>query len=76
MTVCDTSPAGTLGLSTCYDLRFPEMYACLAGKGSQVRRSISCFYSSISCAFATVVEGAGPLGYCRSLGRYLVRDIP
>lgn len=36
MAVCDDSPAGSLGLSTCYDLRFPEMYACLAGKGAQV----------------------------------------
>eukprot|EP00904_Undaria_pinnatifida_P003379 jgi/Undpi1/13041/HiC_scaffold_8.g02704.m1 len=43
MTVCDTSPAGTLGLSTCYDLRFPEMYACLAGKGSQVLLVPSAF---------------------------------
>ncbi|CAM9992987.1 unnamed protein product [Scytosiphon promiscuus] len=33
--VCEGSPAGTLGLSTCYDLRFPEMYACL-GRSSQV----------------------------------------
>eukprot|EP00903_Cladosiphon_okamuranus_P010756 g10163.t2 len=35
MSVCEGSPAGSLGLSTCYDLRFPEMYACLA-KSSQV----------------------------------------
>ncbi|CAM9162998.1 unnamed protein product [Ectocarpus sp. 12 AP-2014] len=35
MLVCDNSPAGNLGLSTCYDLRFPEMYTCL-GMTSQV----------------------------------------
>lgn len=23
------SPVGTLGLSTCYDVRFPELYSCL-----------------------------------------------
>ena len=36
MVVCADTPAGTLGMSTCYDLRFPEMYACLAAKGCQV----------------------------------------
>lgn len=37
MAVCNGTPAGSLGISTCYDLRFPEMYACLAGQGAQVR---------------------------------------
>ncbi len=32
LVVCD-SPLGRLGLSTCYDLRFPEMYTELVGKG-------------------------------------------
>lgn len=27
--VCSNSPVGTLGLSTCYDVRFPEMYVTL-----------------------------------------------
>lgn len=30
------SPAGRLGLSTCYDLRFPELYARLVERGAQV----------------------------------------
>ncbi|CAN0239514.1 unnamed protein product [Pylaiella littoralis] len=41
MSVCE-SPAGRLGLSTCYDLRFPEMYACLA-KDSQALLVPSAF---------------------------------
>lgn len=32
LVVCD-SPLGKLGLSTCYDLRFPEMYQELSGNG-------------------------------------------
>lgn len=32
LVVCD-SPIGKLGLSTCYDLRFPEMYAALVQEG-------------------------------------------
>jgi len=31
------SPAGRLGLTTCYDVRFPEMYARLVERGAQVR---------------------------------------
>lgn len=30
------SPAGRLGLSVCYDLRFPELYRVLVGKGAQI----------------------------------------
>jgi predicted amidohydrolase len=30
------SPVGCLGLSTCYDVRFPEMYISLVKKGAQV----------------------------------------
>ncbi len=38
LVVVDT-PAGRLGLTTCYDLRFPEMYAKLTWEmGAQVRR--------------------------------------
>lgn len=32
LVVCD-SPIGKLGLSTCYDVRFPEMYSELSNKG-------------------------------------------
>eukprot|EP00752_Nemacystus_decipiens_P006791 g6098.t1 len=42
MSVCEGSPAGRLGLSTCYDLRFPEMYTCLS-KSSQVLLVPSAF---------------------------------
>ena len=33
--VCD-SPVGKLGLSTCYDVRFPEMYIDLVNQGAEV----------------------------------------
>jgi deaminated glutathione amidase len=34
--VCPTTPVGRLGLSICYDLRFPEMYRRLADLGADV----------------------------------------
>jgi predicted amidohydrolase len=34
--VVTDSPVGKLGLSVCYDLRFPELYLTLAGLGAQV----------------------------------------
>ncbi len=40
--VCD-SPCGRLGLSTCYDLRFPEMYAALVAKGAEILLVPSAF---------------------------------
>ena len=41
--VCD-SPAGVLGLSTCYDLRFPELYQQLVfGRGAQTLLVPSAF---------------------------------
>ena len=33
--VCDT-PAGKVGLSVCYDLRFPELFRCLQQQGAQI----------------------------------------
>lgn len=33
-------PAGRLGLTTCYDLRFPELYARLVERGAQVRKRL------------------------------------
>ena len=33
--VCVDTPAGRLGLSICYDLRFPELYRCLQAAGAQ-----------------------------------------
>ena len=35
LVVCD-SPAGRLGLSVCYDVRFPEMYRSLSSAGAQI----------------------------------------
>lgn len=40
--VADT-PFGVLGLSTCYDLRFPELYRELAERGAQVLLAPSAF---------------------------------
>jgi len=43
LVVCD-SPAGRLGLTVCYDLRFPEMYAQLTwGMGAQILLVPSAF---------------------------------
>ncbi|MCB2189389.1 MAG: carbon-nitrogen hydrolase family protein [Deltaproteobacteria bacterium] len=40
--VVDT-PCGALGLSICYDLRFPELYRCLRLKGAEVLVAPSAF---------------------------------
>jgi predicted amidohydrolase len=37
------TPAGRLGLSVCYDLRFPELYRQLAGAGAEVLSVPSAF---------------------------------
>jgi predicted amidohydrolase len=37
------SPVGVLGLSVCYDLRFPELYRALADRGSDVLLVPSAF---------------------------------
>lgn len=43
LVVCD-SPAGRLGLTVCYDLRFPEVYQALAwGLGANVLLVPSAF---------------------------------
>ncbi len=33
---CAETPAGVLGLSVCYDLRFPELYRALGNQGAQL----------------------------------------
>lgn len=40
--VCD-SPVGVLGLSTCYDVRFPELYSVLREKGAEILLIPSAF---------------------------------
>jgi predicted amidohydrolase len=41
--VAAPTPFGTLGLSVCYDLRFPELYAALVKKGAQIITVPSAF---------------------------------
>lgn len=42
LVVCD-SPIGKLGISTCYDVRFPEMYIPLVQRGAQILLVPSAF---------------------------------
>merc|ERR1712232_228857 len=42
LVTCD-SPLGTLGVTTCYDLRFPEMYIELVKRGAQILLVPSAF---------------------------------
>jgi nitrilase len=42
LVVVDT-PAGRLGLSVCYDVRFPELYRALALKGAELFTVVSAF---------------------------------
>src|SRR5262245_15516787 len=41
--VVRATPLGTLGLSVCYDLRFPELYRALVGAGAEVLLVPSAF---------------------------------
>lgn len=44
LVLCDTgSAAGVLGLTTCYDMRFPELYTILTARGAQVLLAPSAF---------------------------------
>ena len=42
-TVCVGTTAGAIGLSVCYDLRFPELYRRLAFAGAKIITVPSCF---------------------------------
>jgi deaminated glutathione amidase len=42
-TVVATTPWGGLGLSICYDLRFPELYRALAARGARIAAVPSAF---------------------------------
>jgi len=44
-TVLDT-PVGRVGLSVCYDVRFPELYRCLSAAGAQILSVPSAFAAS------------------------------
>ena len=37
------TPVGKLGLSVCYDIRFPEMFRCLANQGAEILAIPSAF---------------------------------
>ena len=41
--VCVDTPAGRIGLSVCYDLRFPELYRALVDKGAEILSVPSAF---------------------------------
>lgn len=41
--VCVDTPAGRIGLSVCYDLRFPELYRGLADRGAEIVTVPSAF---------------------------------
>ena len=41
--VCADTPAGALGLSVCYDLRFPELYRALSSQGAHLLSVPSAF---------------------------------
>lgn len=41
--VCVDTPAGKLGLSVCYDVRFPELYRVLAERGAEILLVPSAF---------------------------------
>ena len=41
--VCARTPLGALGLSICYDLRFPEHYRALADRGAEILTAPSAF---------------------------------
>jgi predicted amidohydrolase len=42
LVVCP-SPAGALGVTVCYDMRFPELYTCLRSRGAEILTMPSAF---------------------------------
>ena len=57
LVTCD-SPAGKLGVTVCYDLRFPEMYQLLAWHlGAQIMLVPSAFtVATGTCSFLSAIE--------------------
>ncbi len=86
--VADT-PVGRLGLSVCYDLRFPELYSELRRAGAELITAPSAFTSVTGAAHwddPVLPAGGGPgwrtprttrdlraCGDCRSVGAYRCR---
>jgi predicted amidohydrolase len=57
LVVCD-SPIGKLGISTCYDVRFPEMYVPLVQQGAQILLVPSAFTVPTGAAhWHTLLQG-------------------
>ncbi|MCL2626254.1 MAG: carbon-nitrogen hydrolase family protein [Cystobacterineae bacterium] len=48
--VCVSTPACTMGLSICYDVRFPELYRQLSGAGAQLLWAPAAFVWETGCA--------------------------
>eukprot|EP00871_Galdieria_phlegrea_P001649 jgi/Galph1/2485/GphlegSOOS_G1149.1 len=46
MILVTNTPIGNVGLTTCYDIRFPELYSCLAGYGAHIILVPSAFFPS------------------------------
>ncbi|MBY5269126.1 carbon-nitrogen hydrolase family protein [Spiribacter salinus] len=53
-----TTPAGRLGLSICYDLRFPEHYRALVDQGAEILLAPSAFTATTGAAHWSVLVRA------------------
>ena len=63
LVTCD-SPVGTLGVTICYDLRFPEQYIPLVQKGAQILLVPSAFTVPTGAAhWHTLLRGMGKRPY-------------
>lgn len=57
---------GRLGLSTCYDVRFPEMYIELVDQGAEILLVPSAFTVPTGSAhWHTLLRGAFVISYCK-----------
>lgn len=57
-TVVAETPAGRLGLSICYDLRFPEHYRALVDQGAEILLAPSAFTATTGAAHWAVLTRA------------------
>ena len=59
LVVVDT-PVGRIGLTVCYDLRFPELYQQLIRRGAELLQCSLCFYrSNWASALGSTIKGTG-----------------